>query len=68
MAARVFEVPAIHCGHCKMAIESEVGQLADVASVAVDIETRTVTVSGDASDEAIVAAIDEAGYEVLGRR
>ena len=42
-------------------------QIAGVASVAVDLETKLVTVTGDALDNAtIVAAIDEAGFEVVG--
>ncbi len=64
MATRTYSVPDISCGHCKSAIESEVGALDDVATVLVNIEARTVTVDGEASDEAIHAAIEEAGYEV----
>lgn len=61
---RTYLVPDISCGHCKSAIEGEVSQLDDVAEVSVDIDARTVTVSGSASDDAIHAAIAEAGYEV----
>jgi copper chaperone len=64
MATRTYNVPDVSCGHCKSAIEGEVGGLSDVASVNVDIDAKTVTVEGDASDEAIHAAIEEAGYEV----
>lgn len=64
MATRTYSVPDISCGHCKSAIETEVGALDDVATVLVNIEARTVTVDGEASDEAIHAAIEEAGYEV----
>jgi len=64
MATRTYSVPDISCGHCKSAIEGEVGALDDVATVLVNIEARTVTVDGEASDEAIHAAIEEAGYEV----
>lgn len=64
MPTRTYEVPAISCGHCKAAIEEEVGKLDAVSTVAVDIDTRIVTVDGDASEAAIVAAIDEAGYAV----
>jgi copper chaperone len=66
MATRTYSVPEISCGHCKSAIEGEVGALEDVATVTVDIEAKTVTVDGAASDEAIHAAISEAGYEVAG--
>jgi copper chaperone len=64
MPTRTYSVPDISCGHCKSSIESEVGALDDVATVLVNIEARTVTVDGEASDEAIHAAIEEAGYEV----
>jgi copper ion binding protein len=61
---RTFSVPGISCGHCKAAIESEVGGVDGVTLVEVDVDARTVRVDGEATDEAIVAAIDEAGYEV----
>ncbi len=65
MSSVTFSVPDISCAHCKSAIEGEVAQVAGVASVDVDIEAKTVTVVGEPLDEtAIVAAIDEAGYEV----
>jgi copper chaperone len=61
---RTFEVPGITCDHCKQAIEGEVRQLAGIAEVVVDTDRKVVTVEGVAADEAIVAAINEAGYEV----
>ena len=63
---RTYSVPDVSCGHCKASIEGEVGKLDDVSSVNVDIDSKTVTVEGDASDDDIKAAIDEAGYEVVG--
>ena len=63
---RIYSVPGISCDHCKAAIEGEVGAVAGVANVDVDIEAKSVRVEGDAPDEAIRAAIDEAGYEVAG--
>ncbi len=65
MATRTYSVPEISCGHCKSAIEGEVGALEDVTTVNVDIEAKTVTVDGPASDAAIHAAIEEAGYDVV---
>lgn len=63
MADTTYTVPGISCGHCKAAIESEVGALDGVESVVVDIDTKQVAVVGSASDDAIRAAIVEAGYE-----
>lgn len=65
---RVYDVPAISCGHCKDAIESAVGALDGVDRVEVAIDERSVTVEGDAPDTAVDAAIEEAGYEVAGTR
>ena len=63
MTTMTYHVPAITCGHCKTAIEGEVGQLDGVESVVVDIEQRQVAVVGSADDAAIRAAIVEAGSE-----
>jgi copper chaperone len=60
----MYSVPAISCGHCKSAIEAEVATVSGVDQVEVDIEARSVRVEGDATDDAIRAAIVESGYEV----
>ena len=60
-----YNVPDVSCGHCRLAITNEVSPLPGVESVEVDLEAKTVTVAGAPLDEqAILAAIDEAGYEV----
>ena len=59
-----YEVPAIHCAHCAMSIREEVSEVEGVDEVAVDLDTKVVTVSGsDLDDAALRAAIAEAGYE-----
>ena len=61
-----YSVPDISCGHCKQAIETEVSAVAGVTSVVADVDTRMVTVEGEASESDVTAAIREAGYEVAG--
>lgn len=61
--ARLYRVPGISCDHCKAAIEGEVGKVAGVTSVDVDVDAKTVTVAGG-DDSAIRSAIDDAGYDV----
>ena len=63
MSMSTYIVPAIHCGHCKNAIEGEVSQVPGVSRVEVDIESKQVVVEGDAAEDAVLAAIAEAGYE-----
>ena len=66
MSTATYNVPDMSCSHCRHAIEGAVSQVPGVASVAVDLRAKTVTVSGEPLDErAIVDAIDQAGYEVV---
>ena len=65
MSTLTYNVPDISCSHCRSSITSEVQTLAGVESVEVDLDAKTVKVTGDSLDEqAIIAAIDQAGYEV----
>jgi copper chaperone len=58
-----YSVPGISCGHCKAAIEVEVTKISSVTGIDVDIDAKTVAVTGG-DDSAIRGAIDEAGYDV----
>jgi copper chaperone CopZ len=63
MGERTYTVPGMHCGHCERAVKDEVGAVAGVDSVDVDLDTKAVTVRGaDLDDAALRAAIEEAGY------
>jgi copper chaperone len=54
----------MHCGHCKAAVTRELEGVSGVRTVEVDLETKLVIVAGDGLDDAaLVAAIDEAGYD-----
>jgi len=61
----LLSVPGMTCGHCEAAVTAEVSALAGVTSVVVDLDAKTVAVAGTALDRGrIVAAIDEAGFDV----
>ena len=61
-----YNVPEISCNHCVHAISGELQTVAGVESVDVDLKAKTVTVVAEPLDDAaIIAAIDEAGYEVV---
>ena len=58
-----YTVPAMHCAHCERAVKEEIGSVSGVDSVAVDLDTKLVSVRGAALDDAALrAAIEEAGY------
>jgi copper chaperone len=55
------------CDDCAASVTKEVQQVDDVTAVVVDFEAGRVTVQGQGfSDEAVRAAVDKAGYEVVG--
>ncbi|HEU4976545.1 MAG TPA: cation transporter [Baekduia sp.] len=59
-----YSVPGISCGHCRSAISGEVGQVAGVDAVTVDLDSKRVSVTGDFDDAAVREAIDTAGYDI----
>jgi copper chaperone CopZ len=45
-------------------VSEEVGRVAGVEAVTVNLAAGTVTVTGDVEMDAVRAAVDEAGYEL----
>ena len=65
MTQTTYQVTGMTCEHCAAAVTSEGGEVPGVARVDVTVETGTVVVHGDGvDDQAVRAAIDEAGYAV----
>jgi copper chaperone len=61
-----FVVSGMTCSHCQAAVTGEVTKVAGVTGVDVDLETKLVQVHGTEIDPAaVVAAIDEAGYDAV---
>jgi copper chaperone len=59
-----YRVAGMTCEHCRIAVTAEVGAIAGVTAVHVDLDAELVHVQGDGLDPVVVvAAIDEAGYE-----
>ncbi|MFJ6717744.1 MULTISPECIES: heavy-metal-associated domain-containing protein [unclassified Streptomyces] len=65
----VYRVTGMTCGHCEGAVTAEISALPGVSSVKAVAATGEVTVVSAAplQDEAVRAAVDEAGYELAGR-
>ena len=59
-----YSVPGMSGSHCRAAIIAEVAAVPGVETLDVDLEAKRVTVTGSSLDDAaVIAAIDEAGYE-----
>ncbi len=63
---RTYTVTGMTCGHCVSSVTEEVQELPGVENVDVILETGavTVTTSRPADDEAVQAAVEEAGYQL----
>lgn len=68
MDPTVITVKGMTCGHCVSAVQQEIGALPGVTGVKVDLATGTVRVTADPPPDAAAlrAAVDEAGYEMVG--
>lgn len=63
-----YTVTGMTCGHCVSSVSIEVGKLPGVTGVEVDLDSGAVMVTSERPVEAaeIRAAVDEAGYELVG--
>lgn len=66
MSTSTVIVSGMTCGHCAASVREEVGALAGVTDVDVDVASGRVTISSSAPIEAdaIRVAVEEAGYHL----
>ncbi|MFE9098364.1 heavy-metal-associated domain-containing protein [Streptomyces sp. NPDC007264] len=64
----VYKVSGMSCGHCEGSVSGEISAIAGVTSVTAVASTGEVTVVSTAplAEEAVRAAVDEAGFELVG--
>lgn len=66
MSATEYQVTGMSCGHCEISIRKEVAQIPGVEGIEVSAVTGRLVVStgsgAPADDDAVIAAVDEAGY------
>ncbi|WP_328690282.1 heavy-metal-associated domain-containing protein [Streptomyces phaeochromogenes] len=65
----IYKVSGMTCGHCESSVSKEISALDAVTTVTAVAKTGEVTVTSTAplDEEAVRAAVDEAGYELVGR-
>jgi copper chaperone len=71
MTTTTYTVTGMTCGHCVGAVTEELSGLPGVTEVSIDLVPdgrSTVTVSSEEplAEDAVRAAIDEAGYQLAG--
>jgi copper chaperone len=66
MSENTFTVTGMTCGHCVASVTEEVQEIPGVDNVDVVLETGAVTVTSSQplDDDAVRAAVEEAGYQL----
>ena len=65
MMETVIKVNGMMCPHCKARVEQVCKAVAGTVDAVVDLEAKTVTVTGTADVAALKQAIIDADYEVI---
>ena len=67
MPTSEYQVSGMSCGHCEAAVRSEVAQIPGIDDVTVNAATgKLVVTSAQPIDtDAVLGAVDEAGYEAV---
>ena len=67
ITTHTYDVMGMTCGHCVSAVSGELANLPGVNDVEIDLDTGKVTLTSDRplDADAVRAAVDEAGYELM---
>lgn len=67
MSVNEYQVTGMTCGHCEMSVREEVGLIPGVTDIQVSASTGKLVITSDAgvADEAVLAAVEEAGYSAV---
>ena len=60
---KTLTIEGMMCAHCAAHVTKALNALPGVTAV-VDLDSKSAVVTGDASDDAIRAAVEDAGYQV----
>jgi copper chaperone CopZ len=68
VAQKVIVISGMTCDHCVRAVQAELGQVAGVSQVAVDLAAGRATIEADPVPAlaALREAVEAAGYELVG--
>ncbi|MFI5489135.1 heavy-metal-associated domain-containing protein [Micromonospora echinaurantiaca] len=68
MVTKTYTVTGMTCGHCVNSVSDEVARIPGVSEVQVNLASGAVTVTSEqpVDHAAVRAAVDEAGYQLVG--
>ena len=59
------KIEGMMCEHCKVRVQNALQAVAGVSHVDVDLKNKTASVTGNADELALKAAVIDAGYTVI---
>ncbi|CUH94691.1 hypothetical protein P22_0757 [Propionispora sp. 2/2-37] len=62
----IIKIDGMSCGHCKAAVEKALRDVAGVITAEVDLGKKQAVVTGAAALSDLRAAVEDAGYDVVG--
>jgi len=67
MATNTYAVTGMTCGHCELSVREEVGEITGHEVVEVNAQSGMLVVNaeGPVDDDAVLAAVAEAGYSAV---
>ena len=66
MSETVLKIEGMTCMHCKMSVEKALKGVSAVTGAQVDLAKKEAVITGSADHNAMVKAVDDAGYKVVG--
>ena len=65
--SNTYIIDGMTCGHCAQAVTDALKSIKDSVEIAVDLDNKKVTVSGLNDEAAIQEAIEDAGFDFMGK-
>lgn len=57
------QLDGLHCGNCVKSVEKALNEVEGVSQATVTLETQIAVVEGSANADALIAAVEDIGFE-----
>lgn len=57
------QLDGLHCGNCVKSVEKALNEVEGVSQVSVTLENQMAVVEGSANADALIAAVEDIGFE-----
>lgn len=61
----ILKIEGMTCGHCKASVEKALKAVPGVENATVDLAKKEAVVTGSANRDALVNAVEDAGYDII---